>query len=140
MYIIHTLFQLNKIFQVFDGVIVYLNIILISITHTNTWYTCMNNFFFYIMHKRIKLFIIIIYCFLYFFSNLNLNSMCTHSKTICVWHMLWWFVDKCCICIHKRITISIFRFFFFSAKTFKTWPKKWMPNKPSLACIYSIFY
>lgn len=83
----------------------------------------MNNFFFYLMHKRIKLFIIIIYCFLYLFSNLNLNSMRTHSKTTCVWHMLWWFVDKCCICIHKRITISIFRFFFFSAKTLKTWPK-----------------
>lgn len=139
MYIIHTVFQLNKIFQVFDGVIVYLNIILILITHTNTWYTCMNNFF-YLMHKRIKLFIIIIYCLLYLFSNLNLNSMRTHSKTTCVWHMLWWFVDKCCICIHKRITISIFRFFFFSAKTLKTWPKTWMPNKPSLACIYSIFY
>lgn len=136
----HTLFQLNKIFQVFDGVIVYLNIILILITHSNTWYTCMNNFFFILCTKESNCLSSLYIVFFIFFSNLNLNSMRTHSKTICVWHMLWWFVDKCCICIHKRITISIFRFFFFSAKTFKTWPKKWMPNKPSLACIYSIFY
>lgn len=140
MYIIHTVFQLNKIFQVFDGVIVYLNIILILITHTNTWYTCMNNFFFYLMHKRIKLFIIIIYCFLYFFPT-SISIVCVPIVKLLV----------CGICCGgllisvvyvfiKELQFQFSDFFSFQLKHQKHGQKKWMPNKPSLACIYSIFY